>query len=105
MKELVIESLSGRKVGRVAQRADSDYLVKVRSSRLHALLDDLIKSSRVNPIPMLTSDLRVRTTRGELSRSMGAFYRAGDVDFLDALADVLAKYDYFAYTVEASDDE
>ena len=64
------------------------------------VLEGRIAGAETQPIPLVLGNRKVRTSRGQVNRSLGSFYKPGDEDFLDALADMLTKYEFYAYTEE-----
>ena len=103
MKYLVVESLKGPTVARVEPIIGGKYSVTGRA-RTRRLVEELIDQADQTPLPLLIGNRKVRTARGHVSRSEGSFFKPGDEDFLDALADVLTKHKLYSYTVETDSD-
>lgn len=99
-KYLVVESLEGRTVAKVKPKDSGRYQISTRRRAIRDLLEGLIADAEIQPIPILFGNRKVRTTRGQVNRSVGSYYKPGDEDFLDALADMLTKYEFYAYTEE-----
>jgi hypothetical protein len=99
MVELVVENLNGKNIARVLRASKSAYKVMTKDDTARNVIESLIEEAKDKGIP-LRFDKRQRTTQGIKFQRLARWVMPDDDDFLEALADELAKHGLFSYTVE-----
>ncbi len=99
MIELVIENLDGKQVAAVSKITRGRYAIKTDETKFKQTIEHVLDEASIKGIP-LRFDKRQKTGQGIKFQRFARWVMPDDPDFLEALAEDLAKYQLFAYTVE-----
>ncbi len=98
---LVVEDLERQKVATVLQNTEGTYDIDSDDADVTRLIRGTIRQSAKTGIP-LRFDKRQRMESGIKYLRLARWLKPKDPDFLEALAEDLAKHELFAYTLETS---
>jgi hypothetical protein len=101
MLELIIENLDGKQVATMTKLARGRYDINTKDKSINRDIEKILAEASVTGIP-IRFDKRQKTMHGVKFQRFARWVKPDDEEFLEALADDLCKYGFFAYTVEIS---
>ncbi len=99
MIEVVVENLDGVQVATITRKTRDTYAIHTEDTSVEERIQEVIDRASTVGIPLSSTKLQ-RMEQGIKYQRMARWLKPGDEDFLQALADDLARHRLFAYTLE-----
>ena len=100
MTKLLVERPNGTRVATVVQTTRAKYEIETVDEEIRRVIEEALARSESQGLP-LHQCRRERTEGGTRYQRVARRLLPGEVDFLQALGDYLARYNLFAYPVES----
>jgi len=101
MIEMVVKDLNGTQVATVTQKTKNAYTINTENESVRQNIQEAMNRAVKTGIP-LRFDRQQKTSEGVKYQRLGRWLKPQNEEFLQALADYLVRYNYYAYTLETS---
>jgi hypothetical protein len=101
MIEMVVKDLDKKQIATVTKKSKSAYIIDTNNELVRINIQEAIDNAAKHGI-CLRFDIQQQTSEGTKYQRAAHWLKPKDEDFLQALADYLERYDYYAYTVETT---
>jgi len=101
MIEMLVKDLNKMQIATVTNKSKGVYIIDTKNDLVRINIQEAIDKAANHGI-CLRFDIQQQTSEGTKYQRAAHWLKPEDEDFLQALADYLERYNYYAYTVETT---